>query len=101
MVQAVSRTHNPRWHPKSRSRLSRAARGHGPRGFSFVHTPAVAKSPVAPTSGERFQLLLTAVVALVPFALLAVWAHVGSQAIWEQGLLTALLAPSGLTGMIS
>jgi membrane-associated phospholipid phosphatase len=61
----------------------------------------VAKTRVAPIGGERFQLLLIAVLALVPFALLAVWARLGSQAVWEQGLLAALLAPSGVLGTIS
>ncbi len=46
--------------------------------------------------GERRQLALLALLALVPFVLLAVWARLASPAPWEPGLLVALALEPGL-----
>ena len=52
-------------------------------------------------TGERRGLLLLALLALVPFVLLAGWARLGSPAPWEPELLTALATGPGLGGDIS
>jgi membrane-associated phospholipid phosphatase len=50
---------------------------------------------------ERRQLLLVAIVTLVPFALLAVWARFYSPAEWEPGVLNALAAQHDLVGAVT
>jgi len=49
----------------------------------------------------RGQLLLVAILTLVPFALLAIWARSASPAPWEPGLMIALASQPGILGDIS
>lgn len=51
-------------------------------------------------AGERRGLALLALLALVPFALLAIWARLASPAPWETGLLAALAWEPGMGGEI-
>ena len=51
--------------------------------------------------GERRELLVVAIVALVPFTLLAIWARFWSPAPWEPGLMLALASEPGILGDIS
>ena len=50
---------------------------------------------------ERRQLLLLVLLALTPFALLAVWARFASPAPWEPGLMIALASQPGILGDVS
>ena len=61
----------------------------------------MARTLTIPSRGELRLLLVIGALALGPFIGLAVWARQGAQAEWEQGLLTALLAPIGLPGGLS
>jgi len=50
------------------------------------------------TPRERRGLLLLALLTLVPFVLLAIWARFASPAAWEPGVLLALALEPGLGG---
>lgn len=52
-------------------------------------------------AGERRWLVVLALLALVPFVLLAVWARSWSPSPWERGLVDALALQPGLGGDIS
>lgn len=52
-------------------------------------------------TGERRSLLLLALLALVPFVLLGIWARFASVAAWERELMTALALEPGLGANIS
>ena len=59
-------------------------------------------SPERPAEAvERRPLLVVAIVALIPFALLAIWARFASPAPWEPGLMTALASQPGIVGDMS
>src|SRR5688500_4565035 len=60
-----------------------------------------ATTPVVPRRSELRVLLVIAALTLGPFIGLAIWAREGEQQVWEQGLLNALLAPTGLPGAFS
>ncbi len=53
-------------------------------------------APTRPT--ERRSLLLLAVLTLLPFLALAIWASLGSQALWEQRVVDSIALKAGLFG---
>src|SRR5688572_23381064 len=60
-----------------------------------------ATTPAVPRRSELRVLLVIAGLTLGPFIGLAIWARQGEQQAWEQGLLNALFAPTGLPGALS
>jgi membrane-associated phospholipid phosphatase len=53
-------------------------------------------APTGPT--ERRSLLLLAVLTLLPFLALAIWASFGSQALWEQRVVDSIALKEGVFG---
>jgi membrane-associated phospholipid phosphatase len=50
------------------------------------------------TAAERRSLVALAIVALIPFVLLAVWAHLSPAPAWEQDIVNRLLLGRNLAG---